>query len=201
MGANLNHHHGGPIELHTHVVVPKQYHGLEELSQRTYPFAPSFFIAQLTRIGVVMAILCSVFILGPLMLVNSTVGAGSAALLFTLLIYGILLTLYALYLNIWMKRESFKFSLNYIDVCEGVFRQKEQRVLYSEIRHARVRQDMFERLGNIARVEIDHDITGTILGGDQSSVIRIVGLSMNQARTLAHIINTIAHPEKYAQKK
>jgi len=193
----LNHinHQGGPLELHGHVTVPKKYHGTEEISDRTYPLSQSFFIAQLMRMAVIMAFISIPAILGPLLFVRASIGGFEVAVLLATLLYAILLTLYALYLNVWIRKLTFHFFSDYIEVCTGVLRRAQRCVPFSDMQGVRVVQGMFERMGNVAHVHVDTAPTAAPLGGQQSGVLTIPGLSLGAAYHLAQIIHVCIHPE------
>ncbi|MFA6006786.1 MAG: PH domain-containing protein [Candidatus Paceibacterota bacterium] len=188
-------HHGGHIELHGHKTVPKQYRGALEVSNRTFPSAPNFFVVQLTRMSVVILFMSAVFVLGPLLYIRRLIGGWEVSLICAGLILGILVVLYAIYLNFWMQKFKFKFFPDYIDVTAGVFRRIERSVPFSGIRNIRVNQDMFERMGNVAHIRVENAITGGVLEGDQSTTLTLMGFPVDEAYRLADIINSCIRPE------
>lgn len=193
-------HHHGPLELHHHVVVAKRYAGLEEISRRTCPFAPHYFSAQLMRMAVIMGAMCSVLVFGPLYFVRGILGGWEGSLLLTVFIYAILVTLYALYLHVWMRKASFRFFPEYIDISAGVFRRVERSASYADIQKVRIRQGLFERLGNIAHLWFDTGSASGSMSGDKLISFTLSGLSLDDARKLAAIVQDCIHPENKDHK-
>lgn len=169
---------------------------MEEISRRTHPYAPHFYSAQIMRMAYIMAIMCSILILGPLYIVRAKLGGWQISVVMTALIYAILLTLYAMYLNVWMRKSSFRFFPDYIDISQGVFRRVERTASFMDIQKVYIRQGIFERMGNLAHLTLVTGGASGPLSGDQAIGIAIDGLSIDHAHKLAKIIYLAIHPER-----
>jgi len=185
-------HHVGATELRSHVTVSKQYHGSLEVSNRTFPLAPEFFIVQLSTMAIVILIASAVFIWGPMLLFRSFLGGWEMVTILAGMLYVTLVTLYSIYLGFWMNKYTFKFYTDYIDVCTGVFRVRERRASYGAIQKVRIYQGMFERMGNVAHIRIESPAAINVHDRDLSVPVTIVGLSISSAYKVAEIIRECA---------
>ncbi len=148
------------------------------------------------RMGSIMAVMCGILVLGPFFLIRASLGGWEVAVVAAALIYAILLTVYAMYLHVWMRKSTFMFFPDYIDISQGVFRRIERSASFTDIKKVHIKQGIFERMGNIAHLSLGTGGASGSPSGDQAFGITIPGLSIDHAHKLAKIIYLIIHPER-----